>query len=272
MNSTTTDAALTAGEQPGATGLAAFYGAMSGPERRTFWACFSGWALDGMDFMIYPLVIGSIISLWQVDRGVAGLAVTATLLASAFGGGGSELSTVEFAPGAASLTPVAKEGLDKVAKALAERPALKLTVSGESRLETERDAWKREHLQQLVRSEKRRQAIAGGAAANAEVTVADAEYPALLKEVYKSADIVKPKNIVGFAKDVPAPEMEALLLASLPVPDDAMQQLAVGRAVVVRDYLASKDLPTGRLFLGAPKTAPDDPAWKPRADLMLAVE
>ena len=66
--------------------LTAFYQDMNTSERRTFWACFGGWALDGMDFMIYPLVIGTIIGLWQVDRGVAGLAVTVTLLASAFGG------------------------------------------------------------------------------------------------------------------------------------------------------------------------------------------
>jgi MFS family permease len=66
--------------------LRAFYQDMSPPERKTFWACFYGWAMDGMDFMIYPLVIGTIISIWQVDRGQAGLAVTGTLLASAFGG------------------------------------------------------------------------------------------------------------------------------------------------------------------------------------------
>ncbi len=30
-------------------------------------ACATGWALDGMDFMIYPLVIGTIIKLWNVD-------------------------------------------------------------------------------------------------------------------------------------------------------------------------------------------------------------
>jgi len=71
---------------PGDTGLTAFYREMTLPERRTFWACFAGWVLDGMDFMIYPLVIGSIIALWQVDRGTAGLAVTATLLFSAIGG------------------------------------------------------------------------------------------------------------------------------------------------------------------------------------------
>ena len=56
------------------------------PERRTFWACAAGWALDGMDFMIYPLVIGTIIALWKVDAASAGLAGTVTLLASAIGG------------------------------------------------------------------------------------------------------------------------------------------------------------------------------------------
>lgn len=86
MSATSTHAARGSGEAEDDASLSAFYRAMNTPERRTFWACFAGWALDGMDFMIYPLVIGSIIALWQVDRGVAGLAVTATLLASAFGG------------------------------------------------------------------------------------------------------------------------------------------------------------------------------------------
>src|SRR2546430_10106699 len=68
------------------TSLLAFYRDMNLPERRTFWACASGWALDGMDFQIYPLVIGTIIALWKVDAGTAGLAGTVTLLSSAVGG------------------------------------------------------------------------------------------------------------------------------------------------------------------------------------------
>jgi MFS family permease len=68
------------------TSLLAFYRDMNTPERRTFWACAAGWTLDGMDFMIYPLVIGTIIALWKVDPGTAGLAGTVTLLASAIGG------------------------------------------------------------------------------------------------------------------------------------------------------------------------------------------
>ncbi len=59
---------------------------MTAPERGTFIACATGWALDGMDFMIYPLVLGSIMRLWHVGGGRAGLAATVTLLASAIGG------------------------------------------------------------------------------------------------------------------------------------------------------------------------------------------
>jgi MFS family permease len=69
--------------------LRAFYRDMTVPERRTFWACFWGWLLDGMDFMVYPLVIGTLLTLWQIDRGTAGLAVTLTLLFSALGGWGA---------------------------------------------------------------------------------------------------------------------------------------------------------------------------------------
>src|ERR1700754_4746195 len=68
------------------TSLLAFYRDMNLPERRAFWACAAVWALDGMDFMIYPLVIGTIIAMWKVDPGTAGLAGTVTLLSSAIGG------------------------------------------------------------------------------------------------------------------------------------------------------------------------------------------
>src|SRR6201992_2849688 len=68
------------------TSLLAFYRDMNLAERRTFWACAGGWALDGMDFMIYPLVIGTLIALWKAEPGTPGLAGTVTLLASAVGG------------------------------------------------------------------------------------------------------------------------------------------------------------------------------------------
>jgi MFS family permease len=59
---------------------------MSARERRTFWACFGGWALDGMDFQFYSFVIPSLIAGWHLSKAQAGTLQTTTLLVSAAGG------------------------------------------------------------------------------------------------------------------------------------------------------------------------------------------
>jgi MFS family permease len=63
-----------------------WYQELSARERRTFWACFVGWALDAMDVQLYSLVIVTLTALWSISRGDAGLLATATLLASSLGG------------------------------------------------------------------------------------------------------------------------------------------------------------------------------------------
>jgi hypothetical protein len=102
------------------------------------------------------------------------------------------------------------------------------------------------------------------------VAVTEAEYPALLKAVYRRADFPKPRNLVGMAKDIPVNEMEALLLAHLAATDDDMRELALQRGVTVWDYLASQKLPLERLFLRAAKAVPPEAKWSPRAELNLS--
>lgn len=198
-------------------------------------------------------------------------AVTApfALLTGAFGGG-SEMGAVSFAPGRSALDAAARGQLDQVVQALTDRPALKMTVAGMASLEAEREGWKREQLQEAVLAQKRRVAVRAGQAADTVQAVGVDEYPALLKEVYRRSDIAKPRNLVGMAKDLPLSEMEALLLASIPVSEESMRALALARGVAVRDYLASRQLPQDRLFLGAARVVPPETAWKPHAELTLA--
>jgi hypothetical protein len=233
--------------------------------------------------------LGSVILKVIVNLITKAITAPFTLLASAFGGsGGEELGTVPFAPGSAALSAQAIAGLDRVAKVLADRPVLIMTVTGMARLDVEREGYKRERLQALVAAEQRR-AQGGG---TATVTVSPAQYPELLKAVYRRADIPKPRNLVGLAKDIPVPEMEALLLADIPVTEESMRELALQRGVAVRDYLATRQLPLERLFLGAPKTTADkapatagaataasgaasgrtEAAWTPRAELALTIK
>src|SRR5215471_14352723 len=55
-------------------------------ERRTMGACFGGWALDAFDVQMYSFVIPTVIALWGLSRGEAGLIGTVTLLISSLGG------------------------------------------------------------------------------------------------------------------------------------------------------------------------------------------
>jgi MFS family permease len=64
----------------------AWYRELGPGEKRTFWACFGGWALDAMDVQIYSFVIPTLIVVFQMSNADAGLIGTATLLTSAFGG------------------------------------------------------------------------------------------------------------------------------------------------------------------------------------------
>ncbi len=212
--------------------------------------------------------LGAVI--WRVIGNLVMKAITSpfSLLAGAFGGT-EDLGVVEFAPGSAALQPEAQARLDKVAQALTDRPALNMTVVGEAALEAEREGWKRQRLQDLVQSEKRRMAARTGQAAGQVSPVSEAEYPQLLEEAYRRADINKPRNLVGMAKDLPQSDMESLLLANIPVPADAMRSLAIARGVAVRDYLAERSVTVDRLFVGAPRVDGSGDSWGPRASLSL---
>lgn len=59
---------------------------LSPTERSAFVATFSGWMLDGMDVMVYSLVLPVLLSLWHISKAQAGLLSTSALLISSLGG------------------------------------------------------------------------------------------------------------------------------------------------------------------------------------------
>jgi MFS family permease len=68
------------------TSAVGWYGELTPPEKRTFWACFGGWALDAMDVQIFSFVIPSIVAAFAISNADAGFIGTVTLLTSALGG------------------------------------------------------------------------------------------------------------------------------------------------------------------------------------------
>ena len=82
MNPTTSSSAASLP----ATAQGSWLTQLSPSERSTLFATFGGWALDGMDVMVYSFVIPSLIAAWHISKGQAGLLGTAALLISALGG------------------------------------------------------------------------------------------------------------------------------------------------------------------------------------------
>src|ERR1700675_1990991 len=66
--------------------MLAWFRDLTAKERRTMLACFGGWSLDAFDVQMYSFVIPTIIGVWGLSRGEAGLIGTVTLLISSVGG------------------------------------------------------------------------------------------------------------------------------------------------------------------------------------------
>ncbi len=223
-------------------------------------------SLNDPQFRLGPVI-------WKVITNLVSKALTApfSLLASALGdsGAGLDLGNVPFAPGSAALGEAARTGLDAVAQALRERPTLRLTMVGQAHLQAEQEALTREKLRALLVAEKRRMASSQGQDPAAITDYRPDEMPTLLRSVYRRADIAKPRNLAGLTKDIAVPDMEALLLPTLSATDEDLAALALQRAVVVKEYLAGKQIPTERLFLGAAKTGGAAADAKPQTELEI---
>jgi hypothetical protein len=187
-------------------------------------------------------------------------AVTApfALIGSLFGGDGEELSYVEFDPGLAALSQASHDKLTKLQTALVERPGLKLDIAGYADMQADREGLRRHKFEQLVKAQKRKQLVKTGASAQTvdEVQIDPAEYDKYLKRAYREAKFPKPRNVIGFTKDLPREEMEKLMLTNTQVTDEDLTQLATRRAQSAKDFITREDkVSLERVFLLAPKVS-----------------
>lgn len=198
--------------------------------------------------------VGGII--FKVFVNVITKAVTSpfALLGSMFGGS-EELAYVEFVPGLATLTPATSAKLDNLAKALNNRSGLKLDIVGRVDPNTDSEGVRKHVLETKLRDAKWRDVHQK----DRSIKLADIELTAddrnkYLQIVYDAEKFDKPRNLIGMAKTLPAPEAEALILKNMPVSTDDLRVLAQQREDVVRDYLENTGkVNRDRLFLIAPK-------------------
>jgi uncharacterized protein involved in outer membrane biogenesis len=207
-------------------------------------------SLDDPKFSIGGIIVQVIVNL--LTR-----IVTApfTALAAAFGGG-ADLGHVAFAPGSASIADGELQKLETLAKALNDRPGLRLDMTGRALAAADEDALRRAKLDARLRAAKVRELVrtTGDSVDPATVAIAPEERERLIGRVYAEEKIPeKPRNLVGMAKSIPAAEMEALILGAITVTEEDLRRLANDRSTTVRDRLSEQGkVPRERLFLVAP--------------------
>ena len=193
--------------------------------------------------------IGGIVVKVIVNLIVKAVTSPFALLGSLFGSE-ADLDHVAFEPGLATLSDTARGKLDTLGKALTDRPALKLEVTGRTDRAVDVEGYRRALLDHKVRSVKAAQTKSSVE----EVVVAPEEYPKLLEAVYKAESFPKPRNMIGLTKSLPVEEMEKLIFTNTEVTDENLRQLGLARAQAVKDYLAANaKIEDARLFVLAPK-------------------
>lgn len=199
------------------------------------------------------LSVGGLIAEVIGNLFVKTLSAPFTLLGSLFNGG-ADLSRIEFDNGSDVLTPQAQQHLDRLAKALNERPALRLEITGRAHAEQDRQGLQHAMIERKLRTIKRDDLAKQGAAsptshALSMIEIRAEEYPALLERAYRAESFPKPRNLLGLVKTLPVEEMEKLMLSNTVIDEDDLRALANRRARAVHDYLLAHGVPDERLFM-----------------------
>lgn len=184
-------------------------------------------------------------------------AITApfTLLASAFGGG-EELSHVAFPAGSTILGAEQVAHLEKLARALNDRPALRLDITGRADAAADTTGLLDARYEARLRAAAVRQRVRAGETSvdPASVVVTPQERPTLVAAVYAAEPIADKPRTLGIARNIPAADMERLTRAHLAQTPVDLRALANARATAVRDWLLNEGkVARERLFVVEPR-------------------
>jgi hypothetical protein len=238
-------------------------------------------SLDDPQFQLGPII-------WKVVLNLLVKAVTApfALLGSLFGGG-ADLQFVDFPAGSAQLDQAGQQKMKGVAKALAERPQLKIELPIATVPELDRPALVGTHFEELIHDEQ----VHGGKKKQSTAEVLKLEQLApkeqldILSKVYRAQFGAAPQfPKPGDGAEAAPPEsraqaksealtamiefLRAALHQHIVIQDDELQALAQQRAETIRQQLLTNtQIDPARVFLVANKKATASPA-KAQASLV----
>ena len=195
--------------------------------------------LNNPQFSVMPIV-------WQTLRNLVLRAAQAPFkfIAGLVGGSNVDLSTVPFVAGSAELQGDARQALDTLAKALEERPNLRLEVEGQAAQSADGPLLAEQRLQREFREtwykvlQRRGDRVP---ASPDELTVAEDEQAALLEGIYRTRlKQQPPAEWAELDKEQRQQNMRKAVLDSLAQSKLLLRQLAQQRAATIKDYLVEQ--------------------------------
>jgi uncharacterized protein involved in outer membrane biogenesis len=207
-------------------------------------------SLDDPKFSVWPIV-------WQIIGNLIMKALTAPFALLASLSGGEELSFVEFDYGNAAISEGNRKKIDTLAKALYEKPNVKMDIVGHVDPVKDAEGLKRFEFDRKLKAQKQKVMMKEGSPSIPlrQILIQPQDYGKYLAMAYESADFPKPRNAIGFPKKLPPQEMEKLLLAYIQVSDGDLRQLAYRRTTNVKDLILKTGLVTpDRIFILEPKS------------------
>lgn len=142
-----------------------------------------GGSLDDPSFGVGKLVMKAVVNI-LVKVATSPFA----LLGAAFGGNGEELQFVDYAPGTFAIADSQTNKLDRLARALYERPALNLEIAAAYDPRADADALARQKLLERMKLARIQELAARGKPAPplADFKFTDEEYEGVLRKAYES--------------------------------------------------------------------------------------
>jgi hypothetical protein len=171
-------------------------------------------------------------------------------LGNLVGGHGEELSFIMFDFGSAELHPAQITKLDKLARALSNRPTLRLEIKGSADARYDRLALAERELLSQLKIKKYEEVRTAGMPVPAQaqdISLSDDEYDRLLTKAYEDrfgehvrvlpADDQKSSVDDGKVAPDSAIAVKQRLIENIPIAETALRELARKRAMQIKDYM-----------------------------------
>ncbi|MFZ5759388.1 MAG: DUF748 domain-containing protein [Thermodesulfobacteriota bacterium] len=195
------------------------------------------------------------------------------LLGSLFEGAG-EQQFVRFEAGRDVIADTDLALVEKLAKVLYERPAVKVDLVGRFDPAEDAEMLRRIRFERLLKTQKLKKTAGSTKAVGGldAIIIAPEEYNEYLETAYKDADFERPKNFLGFLKSMSPAAMEKMLADHIVINEGDLRRLAGQRAARIKEMLVAKGpVEPARIFLVEPgeTEAKEGEGERKRVDLFL---